>query len=252
MSNILSSVVLVPGSEIPVQPFTSPYYSETLCIEKTKALSIDSMLASLPDQRALRSMSRSGLLLSLSCLELQAFLKPFLDVSPFSVGIYCAMENGPVDLKTASLMLGVPDEAFAERYRKAHNPKMFLMQLPNLAAAQMGIFLGITGPMNVFNSSGYGSIHALEQAEDDLHAGRVSAALVCSAFSFENPLVLERIHRQKLGSRVLCEGAAAILLTADGVKSKWDDNSYDTTESYYGISHQLVVQITKKGRFHVD
>ncbi|NTW83468.1 MAG: hypothetical protein HGB36_08900 [Chlorobiaceae bacterium] len=191
-------------------------------------------------------MSRAGTLLSLACLELQSQVKSFLDVSPFSVGIYCAIENGPVDLKTAMHMLDVPDGEFADQYRKAHNPKMFLMQLPNLAAAQMGIFLGIMGPMNVFNSSGFGSIHALEQAEMDLNSGRVSAALVCSAFSFENPLVVERIRRQKLNNRILCECAASILLTADGNTTDWSRADFDITDSYYGISHQLIVQITKK------
>lgn len=247
MSHVLASHVLIPGANIPIQPFTSPFYQESLKIEKTKALVIDSMISLLPDRRAYRSMSRAGLMLSLACLELQPFLKPVLDVSPFSVGIYCAIENGPVDLKTTTQMLDVPDDEFADQYRKAHNPKMFLMQLPNLAAAQMGIFLGIMGPMNVYNSSSYGSIHALEQAEMDLHEGRVSAALVCSAFSFENPLVLERIRRQKLCDRILSEGAAALLLSADGNITAWRDTDYCHTDIYYGISHQLVFQILNKG-----
>lgn len=248
MSRVLSSHVLMPGEDIPVKPFTSPYYGNSLRIEKTKSLSIEGMPGSLPDKRAHRSMSRSGLFLSLACLELQGDIEPFLAESPFSIGIYCAVENGPVELKTAVQMLDIPVEDFAEQYRKVHNPKMFLMQLPNLAAAQMGIFLGIMGPMNVYNSSAYGSIHALEQAEEDLLEGRVSAALVCSAFSFENPLVLERIRRQKLDERILCEGSAAMLLTADGQKSEWRDIDCNATTSYYGISHQLIFQITNKGR----
>jgi hypothetical protein len=247
MSRISACHVLIPGKEVPVIPYSNEYYGDAFTIPASKTLLLEERQADLPDRKVYRSMSRAGVLLSLACLELQSVIQSFLDISPFSTGIYCAIENGPVDLKSTAEMLDVPDEDFAEQYRKSHNPKMFLMQLPNLAAAQMGIFLGIMGPMNVFNSSSHGSIHALEKAEEDLFEGRVSAALVCSAFSFENPLVLERINRQSLNGRVLCEGAAAMLLTADGKKSEWRDMDFNQTDSYYAVSHQLIVQIIKKG-----
>ncbi|NTV91784.1 MAG: hypothetical protein HGA72_00455 [Chlorobiaceae bacterium] len=243
MSKILWSKALVPGPEINEQPYTCEYYGEQINIPRSKALPIEERKAPLPDRKVYRSMSRSGVLLSLACLEGTAAMQPFLDISPFSVGIYCAIENGPVDLESTRKMLDVSREDFAEQYRKVRNPKMFLMQVTNLAPAQMGIFLGIMGPLNVYNSSTYGSIHALRQAEDDLNAGRVSAALVCSAFSFENPLVLERIRRQNLNERILCEGAAALLLTADEKHSEWQDINFDETESYYGISHQIITQL---------
>ncbi|NTU97968.1 MAG: hypothetical protein HGA62_09175 [Chlorobiaceae bacterium] len=247
MSRIAASHVIIPGKEIPVIPYRNEYYGEPLTIPSSKRLLLEERQAALPDRKVYRSMSRAGVLLSLACLELQPALKPLLAISPFSVGIYCALENGPVDLKSTFEMSGVSEDDYADRYRKSHNPKMFLMQLPNLAAAQMGVFLGIMGPMNVFNSSSYGSIHALQQAEEDLAEGRIDAALVCSAFSFENPLVLERIRRQNLSDRVLCEGAAAMLLEADGKQNLWLDE-YSRTDSYYGISHQLIIQIINKGR----
>jgi hypothetical protein len=244
MSSVAATNVIVPGINDAVGSFTSSYYGESLSIDKTRAILLDeSVYKILPDRRVHRSMSRAALLLSLVCLELQPSLKPFLDRSSFSIGIYCAIENGPIDLSSTVEMLHVPESEYAEQYRKTHNPKMFLMQLPNLAAAQLGIFLGIMGPVNVFNSSRYGSIHALEQAEKDLAEGYVEAALVCSAFSFENPLVLERIRRQDLMGRVLCEGAAAMLLTADGNVSEWSGKDVDSADSYFGISHQLVIQI---------
>jgi len=247
MSRILSSSILVPGTETCVIPYSNEYYGGKLILPRTKRLPIEEREAALPDRKAYRSMSRSAILLSLTCLKLQSHIRQFLDISSFSAGIYCAVENGPVDLKSTREMQEVSREDFAEQYRKSHNPKMFLMQLPNLAAAQMGIFLGVMGPMNVFNSSTWGSIHALEQAEDDLGNGRISVALVCSAFSFENPLLLERIRKHDLHDRVLCEGAAAMLLTADGNKSEWREMNYDMTESYYGISHQIIIQTIKKG-----
>ena len=65
--------------------------------------------------------------------------------------------------------------------------------------------------------------------------------------SFENPMILERISRQPLQDRVLCEGAAALLLTADGTYSDWKNFDYNATESYYGISHQIITQTQNKG-----
>lgn len=247
MSNIIWSATLVPGTDVLAEPYINEYYGESLRIPLTKSLAIEESKAPLPDRKVYRSMSRAGVLLSLACLEGQKSLQPFLDQSPFRVGIYSALENGPVDLKSTFEMLNVSRDDFAEQYKKYRNPKMFLMQLPNLAAAQMGIFLGILGPLNVFNSASHGGIHALEQAEMDLHEGRVDAALVCSAFSFENPLVLERLRRQNLRDRILCEGAAALLMIADGTYSDWRDIDYNATESYYGISHQIITQIQKKG-----
>jgi len=247
MSNILWSSTLVPSAHVAAKPYTSDYYGESLRVPLTKNLALEERTAPLPDRKVYRSMSRAGVLLSVVCLDGQQVIQPFLDKSPFCIGIYAALENGPVDLKSTLEMIDVSREDFAEQYKKHRNPKMFLMQLPNLAAAQMGIFLGILGPLNVYNSSTYGSIHALEHAEMDLHEGRVDAALVCSAFSFENPLILERIRRQTLQDRILCEGAAELVLTADGKHSDWKDFDYNTTESYYGISHQIITQIQKKG-----
>lgn len=247
MSNILWSSTLVPSAHVAAKPYTSDYYGESLRVPLTKTLALEERTAPLPDRKVYRSMSRAGVLLSVVCLDGQQVIQPFLDKSPFCIGIYAALENGPVDLKSTREMIDVVRDDFAELYKKHRNPKMFLMQLPNLAAAQMGIFLGILGPLNVYNSSSYGSIHALEQAEMDLHESRVDAALVCSAFSFENPIILERIRRQTLQNRILCEGAAALFLTADGKHSDWKDLDYNATESYYGISHQIITQIQKKG-----
>lgn len=247
MSQIIWADTIIPGPEVDEKPFTSEYYGSTLIIPRTKSLAIEERCAPLPDRKSYRSMSRAAVLLSIVCLKSLPHIQPILDRSPFCVGMYCAMENGLVDLKSATELIGVTREEYAEQYRKSRNPKMFLMQLPNLAAAQAGIFLGIMGPLNVYNSSTYGSIHALNQAESDLETGRVEAALVCSAFSFENPLVLERIRRRDLNDRVLCEGAAAMLLTAGEPRVNWTKLDCNDTHAYHGISHQLITSIIKKG-----
>lgn len=243
MSQILWSQALIPGENIPVQEYVSEYYDGKIRIEKTKALPIIDRQADLPDRRVYRSLSRVGILLSLVCLKAREQLSIFLRKDPFSIGVYCAVENGPVDFASAEQMVKIPKEAFSDIYKKLFNPKMYLRQLPNLAAAQVGIFLGLLGPTNVYNNSGYGSLHALEQAEMDLSDNRITAALVCSAFSFENPIIMERSRRSVLNKRILCEGAGAMLLVADGKETNWQDTDYDNNTEYFGISHQIIVQI---------
>ncbi|MHB8880702.1 MAG: hypothetical protein ACYC69_04220 [Thermodesulfovibrionales bacterium] len=241
---------LLPGEDIPVREFISEYYDGKIRLERTRALPLIDRQAELPDRRVYRSMSRAGILLSLVCLKAREELSGFLRQDPFRVGVYCAIENGPVDFASTKQMVGVPGEAFAETYKKLFNPKMYLRQLPNLAASQMGIFLNILGPLHVFNNSLYGSLHALQQAELDLADGRVNAALICSAFSFENPLILERTRRSVLKGRVLCEGAGAMLLVPGGGGNAWQDMDYENTGEYFGISHQIISQIMKRRTQH--
>lgn len=246
MSRILFSSALVPDAGAPVRELVPDVYENAVRIEKTKAISLHEQDISLPDRRAYRSMSRAAVLMAAVCLEAEKDLAGFLDESAFSVGIYCAMENGPVDFSSTRQMLSATPETFAQLYRKYRNPKMYLKQLPNLAAAQTGIFLGILGPMHVYNHSALGSLQALEQAEMDLADGRISAALVCSAFSFENPVILERLKRTCPGETVLCEGAGALLLGQGDPITNWRNLDDGDTHDYYGISHQLIVQILKR------
>ncbi len=248
MSRILWSNVFVPEPDKDAQPYTSEFYGDKITIPRTKSLSIEERKALLPDRKAFRSMSRASVLLSLACLEARASLNSFLVHSPFEVGIYCAVENGPVDLRSASAMREVSADDFADEYKRVRNPKLFLKQVPNLAPAQMAIFLGTMGPLNVYNHSSWGCVHAFDQAEADIQEGRVKAALVCSAFSFEDPIVLEGIRRKALKDRVLCEGAGAMLLVPDASFRDWSDHDFHNSESYYGISHQLIIHILSRGK----
>ncbi|MBW1912372.1 MAG: hypothetical protein JRI43_04225 [Deltaproteobacteria bacterium] len=246
MSQIIWSKALIPDENVPIRDYTSKFYGNKIFVEKTKTLPIIEMQAGLPDRRVYRSISRAAVLLSLVCLKIKQEVITFLEKSQFSVGIYCAVENGPVDFESTKSMVNVTKDAFGKMYKLHRNPKMYLRQLPNLAAAQMGIFLGILGPMNVYNSSTYGSLHALEQAEMDLIDNRVKVALICSAFSFENPLIMERIKRTILKGRILCEGAGAILLVSNGSETDWKNPDYLNTKEFFGISHQIILQILKR------
>src|SRR5262249_42605087 len=70
-----------------------------------------------PDAKAFRSMSRASLFLSNICMGARETLAPYLSKSPFSVGIYCAIENGPIDVaSTREILDNQPRLVFAEAY----------------------------------------------------------------------------------------------------------------------------------------
>ncbi len=213
----------------------------------------------MPDPKAMRSMSRAALFLSSMATDIKKTLEPYLSQSPFSVGIYCAVENGPIDGPSTSEILKRSTEffdfQFAEAYRKLRNPKMYLKQLPNLAPAQLGISLGIQGPMNVYTHSEYACQQALEQADADLISRRVDAALVISAHAFDDFWVVKRSRLQD--ERTLCEGFAAQILSLKEVpsdqtqslemkKSTIKEYYYDA-ENYFGISDPLI-NLIRKGK----
>jgi hypothetical protein len=184
-------------------------------------------------------MSRASIFLSHICAHAKEVLAPFLQESPFSVGIYCAVENGPIDAPSTAKIIAQNDPAhFSDYYRRFRNPKMYLKQLPNLAPAQMGIFLGIQGPLNVYTHSSTGALHALEQAEWDLRDGVVKAALVCSAHAFDDLLVVKRTRR--LDPRCLVEGAAAFVLVPGDEFVNWSERAGSDPTYSFGISDHLM------------
>ena len=209
-------------------------------------------LVVLSDPRAYRSMSRASLLVSAVSLDLADVIKPLIDADPFSVGIYCAINNGPEDYTSASeLRNGNPDE-FAIQYKRLRNPKHYLKQLPNLAPAQLGIFLGAFGPTNTYSHSRFGVRHALKHAMQDLRSGKVKGALVCSAFAHEDILLSFRSRMGLDSSRVLSEGAAALFMeTTDldrefNVIPKEDQTSF--TSDFFGIADDLI-KLIQQGEF---
>jgi 3-oxoacyl-(acyl-carrier-protein) synthase len=236
MSKIIWQNSLIPNlNQVPFDLYDENFKDTVSAVLKVE---IESNALKLHDPKAFRSMSRAALFLSHICFDLQPILKPYLDRSPFSVGIYCAVENGPIDAPTTAKMLDVAPEKFAEMYRKLRNPKMYLKQLPNLVPAQLGIFLNIQGIMNVYTHSEQAGIQALEQAEIDLQRGDVDAALVCSAHAFDDYMVVKRTR--VTDSRVLSEGAAVLLLINEGTETNWKSQIKHNHKIGFGISDQLI------------
>jgi hypothetical protein len=217
----------------------------------------DKDLVALPDGRAYRSMSRASLLISAVGLNLSKEIQAFVAQDPFSVGIYCAINNGPEDYNCARELLHTGQEDFAPLYKRLKGPKHYLKQLPNLAPAQLGIFLGICGPTNTFSHSRFGVLQALEHAESDLKLGKVKAALVCSAFAHEDLLLSFRTRIGLDDATILSEGAAALLLTQDDLpflsKTFLSKNVLSKTAKsapksrhFFGIADDLISLIQKE------
>lgn len=247
MSRVVWSEKLVPAADVPAQEISPDFYGpEGVRLGNVCPLSFANTDIEIPDTRAYRSMSRAALLMSAVALKARDALKPFLEKDPFSVGVYCAVDSGPVDYPTTYELGLVSPEEFGERFRKIRTPKIYLKQLPNLAPAQIGIFLGLQGPLNIYNHSSHGGVHALDHAERDLHSGVVQAAFVLSGFSFEDSLQAVRARRQVPASVTLCEGAAALLLTPGGTRRDWESTPAIAPQNnrHYGISHPVIQAVT--------
>jgi len=249
MSKIVWKSAMTPPAEVVATAWSPAVYDGKVSVPGVRLIPVATNEIKVPDPKIARSTSRAGMFLTSVCEGARDILKPYLDKDPYSVGIYCAVENGSSDYDSIKLIWNCEPEQFAETYKKKRNPKMYLKQLPNLAAAQMGIFLGIRGPMNVFNHSRLGAIQALEQAEFDVEHGIVEAALVCSAFAItEDPLLALRARKQAPHDTALAEGAAAVVMVRSGDRGTWSDldKPVGTVRQYHGIS-QPIVHIVQEG-----
>jgi hypothetical protein len=240
MSQMIWNRLLTPPEDAPSAVLRGDVYSDI--VEDVRFHPWSNQEIEIPDPKAFRSMSRASLMTAHVCWQAKDVLAPYLARSPFSVGIYCAVENGPIDAPSAAKILGPDGEklGFAEAYRKFRNPKMYLKQLPNLVPAQMGIFMGLQGPMNVYTHSREAGLQALEQAEWDLAGGMVEAGLICTAHAFDDFLVVKRTRQ--FDRRTVAEGAAALVLVASPEKAitDWSMKVKENPKIFYGISDKII------------
>lgn len=236
MSRLLWKNLIIPDLKKSPATLADEVYGETL--ENVRQIEMSNEQITIPEAKAFRSMARSALLLSHICMEAQPLFDKALQHSPFSLGVYCATENGPIDGPTTAKIQQNTDKEFAEIYKKLRNPKMYLKQLPNLVPAQLGIFMGLQGPMNVYTHATMGSVHALDQAENDLKNGLVQYALVCTTNAFDDYLVSKR--NRQMDPRSLCEGAGAILLEGDSTWTDWSKQVRSDKNNYFGISDPII------------
>lgn len=236
MSEVLWKNILIPSADSSVEELHDEIFKST--VSNVRKVQMETNSIKIPDPKALRSMSRASVFLSNLCMDMKDLIDAQLAEDPFSIGIYCAVENGPIHAPSTQKIADAPAENFVELYRKLRSPKMYLKQLPNLVPAQLGISLGIRGTMTVYTHSTQGSLQALEQAEEDLWHGRVKMALVCSSNAFDDFLVVTRAR--KGDDRVLAEGAGAMLLKKSETKTNWKQHVHRNPEEFYGVSDQII------------
>lgn len=198
-------------------------------------------ICKLPDRRAYRSMSRSSVLLSKVGLELSEWVTAITAESPYKVGIYAALSNGPEDYEVVSALKDTDPADFATSYKKLRSPKHYLKQLPNLAPAQLGIFLNARGPVGTYTHPEHGAVHAAEAAWFDLKQGLVDAVVVCASFSLEDPLLNAKTKEMHPKSQ-LAEGAAAWFVTKDDADDLIKLSYVPASEGkpHYGAAHSLI------------
>ncbi len=243
MSRILWKQALRPSLEATPQRYTYDLYENfDFSIPRTCSLPLaDEEITQLPEPRSFRSLNRAGLMLAAVGLQCRDALAGYIADDPFSVGLYCAMQDGPDDYKSAKQMANTPPEEFARMYKHLRSSKQFLREVGSVQASFLSIFLGTMGALYGFTHSRWACLHALEQAECDLRNGVVKAAVVGSAFSLEDPLLSMRIWRSIPEDSTLCEGAAALLLTASEEHTDWRRAMPESRARFYGTAHDLVL-----------
>lgn len=255
MSQLIWSSVRRPSKTTPIEVKTYPIVSHDIAIENTREIKVpDRDLIIIPDPRAYRSMSRTSLMLSSITLESKSALQPFIDRDCFRIGIYAAIDATPEEYESIKALPDDHDAEFVLIYKKLRSPKQYFKQLPNLTAAQLGIFLNITGPIYTFTHLKYGSLHALDQAESDLFNNVIDTAVVGSAFTFEDPLMSLYVRQKTHPTTTLCEGAGCLILVRNDVKTCWKDELYKVNSSHqeesFGISTNLILYILQKTGDH--
>lgn len=234
MSRVIWKKHLTPDSNQSVETLFDENFRSS--VENVKRLPVASADIAIPNPKAFRSMSRASLLMSNLAMEAQPYFAAQAAKDPFSIGIYCAVENGPIDGASTAKISALPQENFVESYRKHRNPKMYLKQLPNIVPAQLGIFFGLQGPMNVYTHSRMAGFHAIDQAQQDLRTGTVAMALVCTAHAFDDFFIVKRTRTQD--PRILTEGAAALLLKPADETPTW--RAHADPEHYFGIGDPII------------
>lgn len=198
------------------------------------------------DLRVLRSLSRAGLILyrvAKECVE--SFGSSFLK-DPIRTGLYCGVDQGPMDYNLVEEISKSEDSEMGSILLRYTKPKQLFKMYPNYSTNQVGIMLGIEGPMQTFTNMHFGSFHALEQAEFDLWRGVIDFALVCSANSLEDPMVGKRLELQAPLNSTLSEGGAAIILAKSSERTKWENYKEKSDELFYGIANPLIKVVSNK------
>lgn len=219
--------------------YKSEFFGELLELPVVRRIPVsDDAIVELPDTRALRVLSRAGLILYRATSACKNSLAHTLGQDPTRVGLYCAIDQGPMEYSVMAKIARAPEIEMNKILRQHLPPKQLFRSGSNIAAAQTSIFLGIHGPMHSFLHGKFGALHAWTQAELDLKQGVIDTALVCGAFSLEDPLLNQKTLLDCPPGSPLSEGGAAIVLRAGQHFPL--DVTRSMHEPYYGSADALV------------
>lgn len=193
-------------------------------------------------QRNKKSMSRAALLLSTMAPELKKNIAREL-LAPETVGVYCANEQGPLHFEMLMHSLDKSTEDLPKLFKENWSPKQHLKSGASMVGANLSILLGTMGPLLTYTDRKNAAYQALDQANLDLADGRVTAAIVCTVNSLEDPLLTKQMTTELGAGTILSEAIAAVIL-----RRPWKKTFIlPKGERFFGIAHPLVSWIQSEG-----
>lgn len=245
MSQILASHLLLPAEDDHIEEMSLQGDARKISLGGCQKISIPGeKLIPSHQRKMLRSISRATTLLSGACWPLHCHFHNWIEKDPFAVGVYCAVESVPVDIRLAQLLSRAPESEWMEIFNTQFAPKNALKINLGVASASLGLLLGAMGPVNTFYESNYGVLHALQEAELDLFQGRIQVAVVGATQSLDDDLMNWRKARTH-PNQIQKENAVALVLTANGALTKWEDQ-LSFANNGFGISSPLIEYVQKK------
>lgn len=199
----------------------------------------DQKLESFLDRSQLRFMNRSTKIL-LNLFEKKGIRSKISKFLPHRVGLYCAVYGGNFPYKVFEKRALNPQQHF-ENCLAQLRPQDMLKRSNGVSAAQLGLYLGTTGPTLAYINKYFGAIQAIEQATFDLEQNKVDCAIVISALSLEDDPLTEIDIEGDDNNPVRTESAVIIGITGkshDALLSK--ARQFVSKKREYGISQPLI------------
>lgn len=186
-----------------------------------------------------RSMNRTGTLLTGCCLQLNKEILTLIQSKAERTGIYCAVESSTTAHSELNKLANETAETFSKTYSQLIPPKWCLQTSISLAAFAAAIALGVEGGVHTFHHYRWGVLHALQQAQIDLENGSVDLALVVAVSTLEDPLMVQN-RKRRFPGLVPHEAVGVVLLEPN---SEFKLVERPLQNKHYGIAHPLIQTI---------
>jgi len=173
------------------------------------------LAAGVPDPKCWRQIARSGCIMMLHYLKLQAVVAES-GIPRNRIGIYASANGGANDWQSLRELSEAGDESFFSVLKRTL-PRKNAFRGAYSCATQLGIFLGVTGPQLTFLEPEAGWCPLLDQARFDLKESHVEMAIVVAASALDDPLA---VYQQKLSdpASLPVEATACLVLKRDDLR----------------------------------